>query len=40
MPAVGSVIAGATTPAQVQANARAAEWQPSDADLAALRALA
>ncbi len=40
MPAVGSVIAGATTPAQVRANARAAEWQPSDADLAALRALA
>jgi aryl-alcohol dehydrogenase-like predicted oxidoreductase len=40
MPAVGSVIAGATTPAQVRANARAAEWQPSEADLAALRALA
>lgn len=40
MPAVGSVIAGATTPDQVRANARAGQWQPSVGDLAALRALA
>jgi aryl-alcohol dehydrogenase-like predicted oxidoreductase len=40
MPGVGSVIAGATRPEQVHANARAAEWVPSDDDLAALRALA
>ena len=40
MPAVGSVIAGATRPEQVRANARAAEWVPDDDDLAALRALA
>jgi len=39
MPGVGSVIAGATTPAQVRANARAGQWQPSTPDLAALRAL-
>jgi aryl-alcohol dehydrogenase-like predicted oxidoreductase len=39
MPAVGSVIAGATTPEQVRANARAGRWQPSPDDLAALRAL-
>jgi aryl-alcohol dehydrogenase-like predicted oxidoreductase len=39
LPAVGSVIAGATTPAQVRENARAGQWQPSAADLAALRAL-
>lgn len=39
MPAVGSVIAGATTPEQVRANARAGVWQPSADDLAALRAL-
>jgi aryl-alcohol dehydrogenase-like predicted oxidoreductase len=38
-PAVGSVIAGATKPEQVRANAAAGEWQPSDADLAALNAL-
>ena len=37
MPGVGSVIAGATTPAQVRANARAGQWQPSADDLAALR---
>lgn len=36
MPGVGSVIAGATTPAQVRANARAGQWQPSADDLAAL----
>lgn len=40
MPAVGSVIAGATRPDQVQANARAARWVPSAEDLVALRALA
>jgi aryl-alcohol dehydrogenase-like predicted oxidoreductase len=40
MPAVSSVISGATRPDQVRANAQAAEWVPSDADLAALRALA
>jgi aryl-alcohol dehydrogenase-like predicted oxidoreductase len=39
MPAVGSVIAGATTPAQVRANARAGRWEPSADALAALRAL-
>jgi len=38
-PAVASVIAGATSPAQVQANASAAAWQPSDGDLSELRAL-
>jgi aryl-alcohol dehydrogenase-like predicted oxidoreductase len=40
MPAVGSVIAGATTPGQVHANARAGQWRPSADDLAALRAAA
>lgn len=35
-PAVGSVIAGATKPEQVRANAAAAGWQPSASDLAAL----
>jgi aryl-alcohol dehydrogenase-like predicted oxidoreductase len=39
MPAVTSVIAGATRPAQVRANLAAAGWEPSDDDLAALRAL-
>ncbi|MGV9809046.1 aldo/keto reductase [Micromonospora chersina] len=38
-PAVTSVIAGATTPEQVRANAEAGTWQPTDADLAALDAL-
>jgi aryl-alcohol dehydrogenase-like predicted oxidoreductase len=37
-PAVCSVIAGATRPEQVYANAAAAEWTPSESDLAALRA--
>jgi aryl-alcohol dehydrogenase-like predicted oxidoreductase len=37
-PAVASVIAGATKPEQIEANARAAEWAPSEDDLAALRA--
>ncbi|ASW53578.1 aldo/keto reductase [Plantactinospora sp. KBS50] len=36
-PAVTSVIAGATTPEQVRANAAAGSWQPTDGDLAALR---
>jgi aryl-alcohol dehydrogenase-like predicted oxidoreductase len=39
MPGVGCVIAGATTPEQVRANARAGQWQPSDEDLAALLVL-
>ena len=39
MPAVASVIAGATTLEQVVANAAAGEWEPSADDLAALRAL-
>ena len=37
---VVSVIAGATKPDQVRANATAGAWQPSDADLEALRKLA
>jgi aryl-alcohol dehydrogenase-like predicted oxidoreductase len=36
LPAVGSVIAGATSAEQVAANAAAAEWEPDVADLAAL----
>jgi aryl-alcohol dehydrogenase-like predicted oxidoreductase len=39
MPAVASVIAGATRPEQVRANVEAGEWEPSEDDLAALRAL-
>jgi aryl-alcohol dehydrogenase-like predicted oxidoreductase len=39
MPAVSSVIAGATKPEQVRANAAAGDWQPSRDDLAALLAL-
>jgi len=38
-PVVSSVIAGATTPEQVRANAAAAEWTPSADDLTALNAL-
>ncbi|MFU8851046.1 aldo/keto reductase [Micromonospora sp. SL1-18] len=38
-PAVTSVIAGATTPEQVRANAEAGAWQPTDEDLDALDAL-
>lgn len=38
-PAVTSVIAGATTPEQVRANAEAGVWQPTDADLDALDAI-
>jgi aryl-alcohol dehydrogenase-like predicted oxidoreductase len=39
MPAVTSVIAGATTPDQVRANVAAGEWEPSAADVEELRAL-
>jgi aryl-alcohol dehydrogenase-like predicted oxidoreductase len=39
MPAVVSVIAGATKPEQVRANARAASWEPTEADLEALKSL-
>jgi aryl-alcohol dehydrogenase-like predicted oxidoreductase len=35
-PAVASVIAGATKPEQVRRNARAAEWKPTEDDLAEL----
>ncbi|MFE9954521.1 aldo/keto reductase [Micromonospora sp. NPDC005299] len=38
-PAVTSVIAGATTPEQVRANAEAGTWQPYDADLDTLDAI-
>jgi aryl-alcohol dehydrogenase-like predicted oxidoreductase len=38
-PVVASVIAGATKPEQVRANAAAARWSPSDEDLAALNDL-
>ncbi|MGZ4335444.1 MAG: aldo/keto reductase [Gaiellaceae bacterium] len=38
-PAVVSVIAGATKPEQVRANAKAGEWEPSPAELAELVAL-
>ena len=38
-PAVVSVIAGATSPEQVRANAAAGAWEPKADDLAALRAL-
>ena len=38
-PAVSSVIAGATKPDQVRANAAAARWTPSEDDLAALDSL-
>src|SRR6185437_850697 len=39
MPAVASVIAGATTPEQVRANVAAGEWVPSADELAALERL-
>jgi len=39
VPGVASVIAGATKPEQVRANAAAGSWEPSADDLAALRAL-
>ena len=38
-PAVASVIAGATKPEQVRANAAAGNWEPSPDDLAALNAI-
>jgi aryl-alcohol dehydrogenase-like predicted oxidoreductase len=38
-PAVGSVIAGATSPEQVRANAAAGAWVPTDDDLAQLDSL-
>jgi aryl-alcohol dehydrogenase-like predicted oxidoreductase len=38
-PVISSVIAGATKPEQVRANAAAARWQPSDDDLAELKEL-
>jgi aryl-alcohol dehydrogenase-like predicted oxidoreductase len=39
MPAIVSVIAGATKPEQVRANVRAGTWEPKQNDIAALRAL-
>jgi aryl-alcohol dehydrogenase-like predicted oxidoreductase len=39
MPAVASVIAGATKPEQVAANVAAGAWEPTPEDLTALRAL-
>jgi aryl-alcohol dehydrogenase-like predicted oxidoreductase len=39
MPAVASVIAGATKPEQVRANVEAGAWEPSSVDLEALKAL-
>ncbi|MDA3629728.1 aldo/keto reductase [Saccharopolyspora oryzae] len=38
-PVVGSVISGATTPEQVQANAVAGQWRPTADDLEALNAI-
>ena len=38
-PAVASVIAGATRPEQVYANAAAGAWEPTIEDLAALDAI-
>jgi aryl-alcohol dehydrogenase-like predicted oxidoreductase len=39
MPAITSVIAGATKPEQVRANAKAGSWEPKQNDVAELRAL-
>jgi aryl-alcohol dehydrogenase-like predicted oxidoreductase len=39
-PAVGSVIAGATKPEQIEANVAALRWQPTEADLAELDRIA
>ena len=39
VPGIASVIAGATRPEQVRANAAAGAWEPAAEDLAALRAL-
>lgn len=38
-PAVGSVISGATSPEQVEANARAGQWRPSEDDRGELDAI-
>jgi aryl-alcohol dehydrogenase-like predicted oxidoreductase len=38
-PVVGSVIAGATKPEQVTANATAAAWQLSESDLSEIEAV-
>jgi len=38
-PAVASVIAGAKSPEQVKANASAAGWRLTEADLAAIEAM-
>jgi len=38
MPAIASVIAGATKPEQVRANVEAGEWEPTSEDIAALKA--
>ena len=38
-PAMGPIIAGATSPAQIQANAAAVEWSLSGDDLAAIDAI-
>jgi aryl-alcohol dehydrogenase-like predicted oxidoreductase len=38
-PAIASVIAGATKPEQVRANAASADWEPTSEDVAALNAL-
>jgi aryl-alcohol dehydrogenase-like predicted oxidoreductase len=40
MPAVASVIAGATRPEQVRSNVRAGQWEPARDDVAALLAMA
>ena len=39
MPAVASVIAGATKPEQVRANVAAGDWEPTADELAELRSL-
>jgi aryl-alcohol dehydrogenase-like predicted oxidoreductase len=39
-PVVGSVIAGATSAAQVAANVEAASWRPSEGELIAIDAIA
>jgi aryl-alcohol dehydrogenase-like predicted oxidoreductase len=39
MPAIVSVIAGATRPEQVRANVKAGSWEPNQSDVEALRAL-
>jgi aryl-alcohol dehydrogenase-like predicted oxidoreductase len=39
MPAIASVIAGATKPEQVRANVHAGAWEPGADDVAALNAL-